>query len=1150
VRAGVSPILFYDPFERVVATIHPNHTYEKVVFDPWEQTTWDVNDTVLGDPRTDADIRGYTAAYFASLSAGSPPSLWQTWHAQRQGGALGEQEQVAARKAAAHAETPTTAYLDVLGRPFLTLAHNRVVCPHHALHGTEDHFHTRVDLDIEGNERAVRDAVTEAYDADGNAVGDELGRVVMRYSYDMLGNRIHQFSMEAGARWMLNDVAGNPIRAWDSRDHIFCTEYDPLRRPLRIRVIGADPERPAEPLLTERLVYGEQHPEAERLNLRGALYLHLDQAGAAIDEEHDFKGNLLRASRRIATKYDRPINWAPADGALPQGATDRFDAGDLEAVLSSELEAHTFSSQTSYDALDRPVTLTTPRAPEMQPSVILHGYNEAGLLDRVEVVLHGATTGGGAPLRTPFVTNIDYNARGQRQRIQYGNRVSTVYEYDPLTFRLVHLSTRRSGFPDDCPRERSSEWPGCHLQSLHYTYDPAGNITFIRDDAQQAIFFKNQRVEPSADYTYDATYRLIEATGREHLGQVGGTSGPWSYAEGAVVNAAPDGRFAPTDGGVMGRYVERYVYDAVGNILKMQHRSRVAGGPSWTRQYFYREPSLLEDGAEGMSRKVSNRLSATRLGTKDHRQPERYLHDEHGNMTRMPHLGGGGAGSNMHWDYRDQLLQVDLGGGGTAYYTYDTAGERVRKVWEKPGGLVEERNYLGGFEIYRRRQGSEELVRETLHLMDDQQRIALVETRVPTTTIDDKAPGQLIRFQLGNHLGSAAVELDGSTEIISYEEYTPYGSTSYQALRNKIETPKRYRSTGKERDEESGLYYHSARYHAAWLGRWESCDPASLADGPNLYLYSHANPITFSDPNGTDASIGVPGTEPFWQGKDTRRDEHGRFWYIDEETSTTWVWESGSWISFPNDPIVIIEAKPFLERLEYAWHTGSPADKVEMVATGVGVASQAVPYAGDYIALAASVVSFGAKPSWSTAADVGLDAVGALLPVVPALGTVRRTQRLGEVGQVVHHTEKVAEATQTAKTSTKPDVFTHELFRSKTSGPKHGSSSRGYDRRSAIHQEVLERARRWWGGPGPVPTKQDLDLGHSGVPFSRLPPGETTTLKAQRAQGTGGNRSIGAAEEKAAVQDFGRKAKQLGVDPHDPSNPYYTRPTVPRRRKK
>ena len=58
------------------------------------------------------------------------------------------------------------------------------------------------------------------------------------------------------------------------------------------------------------------------------------------------------------------------------------------------------------------------------------------------------------------------------------------------------------------------------LQDLRYTYDPAGNITHIRDDAQQTIYFNNQVVEPHADYTYDAIYRLIDGKGREHIGQV------------------------------------------------------------------------------------------------------------------------------------------------------------------------------------------------------------------------------------------------------------------------------------------------------------------------------------------------------------------------------------------------------------------------------------------------------------------------------------------------------------------------------------------------------------------------------------------------------------------------------------------------------
>src|SRR5205814_9621783 len=56
-QLGVSPILCYDPVGRVVATIHPNQTYEKVVFDTWHQQTSDVNDTVLQtDPASDRDV--------------------------------------------------------------------------------------------------------------------------------------------------------------------------------------------------------------------------------------------------------------------------------------------------------------------------------------------------------------------------------------------------------------------------------------------------------------------------------------------------------------------------------------------------------------------------------------------------------------------------------------------------------------------------------------------------------------------------------------------------------------------------------------------------------------------------------------------------------------------------------------------------------------------------------------------------------------------------------------------------------------------------------------------------------------------------------------------------------------------------------------
>src|SRR5690606_29311904 len=131
---------------------------------------------------------------------------------------------------------------------------------------------------------------------------------------------------------------------------------------------------------------------------------------------------------------------------------------------------------------------------------------------------------------------------------------------DPLTFRLKRLRTLRGAEP---------------LQDLRYTYDPAGNITRIRDDAQQTLYFDNAVVEPHNDYVYDAIYRLIEARGREHIGQASRPESTWSDE---LRVRLPH----PQNGQAMRRYIERYVYDPVGNFLQRVHR---AANGNWTRFY-------------------------------------------------------------------------------------------------------------------------------------------------------------------------------------------------------------------------------------------------------------------------------------------------------------------------------------------------------------------------------------------------------------------------------------------------------------------------------------------------------------------------------------------------------------------------------------
>ncbi len=240
---------------------------------------------------------------------------------------------------------------------------------------------------------------------------------------------------------------------------------------------------------------------------------------------------------------------------------------------------------------------------------------------------------------------------------------------------------------------------------------------------------------------------------------------------------------------------------------------------NWTRGYYY-DPA-------------TNRLLNHDNGTSV------YDYDAHGNLIQMPHL------PIMEWDYRDQLKEVQLNlDGDKAYYVYDSSGERVRKVIEK-GHVKEERIYLGGYEVYHKTSslGTDDIERTSLFITDGNKTIAQIDT------LDEK---NTIRYQYDNHLGSASLELNDDGGFISYEEYHPFGTTSYRSGKNSAEVSlKRYKYVGKERDEETGLYYYGARYYSAWLARFISVDPLQHKyPYYTPYQYAGNKPITYFDLDG------------------------------------------------------------------------------------------------------------------------------------------------------------------------------------------------------------------------------------------------------------------------------------------------------------
>jgi RHS repeat-associated protein len=843
-RAGVSSVIFYDPLEREIATLHPDNSFEKTVFDAWCEHSWDANDTVLiADPRADGDV----GDAFRRL-LGPAEAAFTSWHDRRIGRTLGATAEEraanadAAQKAASHAGTPTITHLDSLGRKCLAVADN----------GGPDRFATRTAMDTENKPLAVIDA--RGRRAMEYCLREPLPGGGFRYvaGYDLAGEPLYHNNLDGGERRLLGNVAGRPIRSWDTRGQAFRLRYDAMQR-LTHRFV----ERPdGTKALLERSVYGERHPDPIR-NLKGQLFRQYDGAGVSSQERYDFKGNLLETARQFAR--DLPIApLTPDQRQTPDWSaiTEVLDAPTLDlAALDAAaapllVAADRFAAASRLDALNRTVQMVLPHPTGTPPSVVQPAYNEANLLETVHVWIRrlAAPTALLDPATADIdaVTGVQYNAHGQRLEITCGNGTVTTQTFDEETRRLVSLTTTR---PHPDPDARV-------VQALSYSYDPHGNITRLRDDADihNVVFFRNQRVDPTADYTYDAIYRLTNATGREHLGQTGNAlNAPRQITndDSPRTHAAPSVRLLnPGDGNAVATYTERYRYDPVGNLEQMIHL--VAGG-GWTRRYAYTATSRITPA------EVGNRLTATSLPGDAPLGPysATYDHDAHGNVTRMPHL------PVMAWDERDRLKAssrqvVNTGTQETTYYAYEAGGERLRKVTYRQAGVDQvptrktERLYLGAIEIHREYDpdGTLSLERETLHALLDHRSVVTAETRTVDAHGTDPAAAQLFRYQYGNHLGSTILELDDQAALVTYEEYFPYGATAYQAVRSLTEVPKAQRYTGEERDEENDLYYHGGRYYAPWLGRWTACDPAGLEDGPNLYMYVHGNPVAISDPTG------------------------------------------------------------------------------------------------------------------------------------------------------------------------------------------------------------------------------------------------------------------------------------------------------------
>lgn len=779
---------------------------------------------------------------YGEQEAGFVPSAWSELHfdenrtvrdsdyfAKVTGGALSVSrfEKESLEKAALFHGAPVRTVLDNLGRT-IRVEQRLIPAESELLIGTY------TDLDIDGRALALADTRLHA-----------LGRKNLETVYTMTGQTLETVSVDAGTRWHLRDALGKPIFQCDSRGFKTSTHYDELRRPIAVHVQGGDGEPGLDQIL-ERLLYGDSKgcfAEPERWNLRGQLVAHLDSAGLAVSSHFSLRGEPLAMARVLAVNFKEEARWDSIDAAARQQLAAALEAVPhpselrsltIPGVFNGFLETEIFVAQTAYDALGRVREETDPDG-----NVTRRQYHSTGWLESARVLSSRHSV-------TPSLDRITYDAKGQRISALYGNGVEIAYSYERETFRLARLTaTRPSG---SSLREV--------IQDLEYFYDPAGNVTHITDHAIPSIFCNGQRVDPESDYTYDSLDRLIRATGREHPGM-------WEKDPQQLSLGIPLSSLSQTtlsDQQKLQNYTQTFSYDAGGNLLRIKHQASQSSA-CWTRV------NTIAAGSNRLLRSELGGCEALPSSVHD------YPYDANGNQKKLDNL------SELRWSSRDHLQSVTLvshedGTVDGEYYVYSNTGQRARKITERfryDGAVIysTETIYLGSFEIHREKTTTQEYPEQittewhSFSLMDTNTRASI--WRYPVT-VPKGVEGPEIRYQLQDHLNSSILELDDQSLPVAYEQYFPYGGTAL-ADEGVDAGRRKYRYSGKERDDTSFLYYYGARYYCTWLGRWLNPDPVAAKDGINLYGFVHSSPITLLDPEGYTSRQSNAGKAPLPQEK-------------------------------------------------------------------------------------------------------------------------------------------------------------------------------------------------------------------------------------------------------------------------------------------
>jgi len=417
-----------------------------------------------------------------------------------------------------------------------------------------------------------------------------------------------------------------------------------------------------------------------------------------------------------------------------------------------------------------------------------YSYDDRGNLTHLIDSIHGEIIMG-------------YDARGLLTKIDYPDGKGFTIEYDSVGRR-----TRRIGHDG---------------YTLDYGYDAGGRLESLSNSLSQLL----------VQYSYDAAGRLM----REVKGN--GTFTTYTYDSVSQVVALTN---YASEGVVQSFF--NYSYDSNGNRLSMNtdtgittyeydalnQLTRVVYPSGRWATYAY---DASGNRTEVKTSSTSTSYSANSLNQYTQVGGATLFYDADGNLTNRTDAAGT---TTYEYDIQNRLVSIVTPAEGTFRYSYDALGNRVTAIHDTVTN-----SYL----------------HDPIGLVDvtaeyDSQGLLIARYDHALGLVASTEVGGSRSFYSFDALGSTRHMTDAEGVVINNYEYDAFG----ELVTSSESTPNAFRFVGRFGTMAAGpnLYFMRSRYFSPNTGSFLSIDPLRRHGSVNLYGYCSNNPLSFTDPLGTE----------------------------------------------------------------------------------------------------------------------------------------------------------------------------------------------------------------------------------------------------------------------------------------------------------